>query len=40
MKQSVRKRGCLVGKALDVNYYRGKNYLEVDYQIMIITEHS
>ncbi|OAY45877.1 protein ENHANCED DISEASE RESISTANCE 2 isoform X2 [Manihot esculenta] len=33
VKQSVRKRGCLVGKALDVNYYRGKNYLEVEIDV-------
>lgn len=32
MKQSVGKKSCLVGQALEVNYFRGKNYLEVKIQ--------
>lgn len=31
VKQSVGKKACLVGQALEVNYFRGKNYLEVHY---------
>lgn len=29
MKQSVGKKACLVGQALEVHYFRGRNYLEV-----------
>ena len=29
VKQSVGKKACLVGHALEVRYTRGKNYLEV-----------
>ncbi|XP_057979622.1 protein ENHANCED DISEASE RESISTANCE 2-like [Malania oleifera] len=29
VKQSVGKKACLVGQALEVNYFRGKNYLEL-----------
>lgn len=29
VKQSVGKKACLVGQALEVHYFRGKNYLEV-----------
>ncbi|KAK6144803.1 hypothetical protein DH2020_021623 [Rehmannia glutinosa] len=29
VKQSVGKKSCLVGQALEVNYFRGKNYLEL-----------
>lgn len=29
MKQSVGKKACLVGQALEINYFRGSNYLEV-----------
>ncbi|KAI5648652.1 hypothetical protein M9H77_34657 [Catharanthus roseus] len=29
VKQSVGKKACLVGQQLDVNYYRGTNYLEL-----------
>ncbi|GAU15865.1 hypothetical protein TSUD_40860 [Trifolium subterraneum] len=29
VKQSVGKKACLVGQALEINYFRGKNYLEV-----------
>lgn len=35
VKQSVGKKACLVGQALEVHYFRGKNYLEVDYLIII-----
>uniref|UniRef100_A0A5B7ALN1 Protein ENHANCED DISEASE RESISTANCE 2-like n=1 Tax=Davidia involucrata TaxID=16924 RepID=A0A5B7ALN1_DAVIN len=33
VKQSVRKKSCLVGQALGVNYYRGKNYLELEIDV-------
>ncbi|XP_042435733.1 protein ENHANCED DISEASE RESISTANCE 2-like isoform X2 [Zingiber officinale] len=33
VKQSVGKKACLVGRALDVNYFHGTNYLEVDIDI-------
>ncbi|PQQ08721.1 protein ENHANCED DISEASE RESISTANCE 2-like [Prunus yedoensis var. nudiflora] len=29
VKQSVGKKACLVGQALEVNYFHGKNYLEL-----------
>ena len=29
VKQSVGKKACLVGQALNINYFRGENYLEV-----------
>lgn len=29
VKQSVGKKSCLIGHALEVQYYRGTNYLEV-----------
>ncbi|KAI4302326.1 hypothetical protein MLD38_038084 [Melastoma candidum] len=29
VKQSVGKKACLVGQALEMNYFRGKNYLEL-----------
>uniref|UniRef100_A0A0V0GY27 Putative ovule protein n=1 Tax=Solanum chacoense TaxID=4108 RepID=A0A0V0GY27_SOLCH len=29
MKQSVGKKSCLVGQALEVHYFRGRNYLEL-----------
>jgi len=29
VKQSVGKKACLVGQALDLHYFRGKNYLEL-----------
>ncbi|CAL9069140.1 protein ENHANCED DISEASE RESISTANCE 2-like [Musa acuminata AAA Group] len=29
VKQSVGQKACLVGQALDINYFRGSNYLEV-----------
>lgn len=33
VKQSVGKKSCLLGQALEVNYYRGKNYLELDINV-------
>ncbi|CAH8360249.1 unnamed protein product [Eruca vesicaria subsp. sativa] len=33
VKQSVGKKACLVGHALEVRYTRGKNYLEVDVDV-------
>lgn len=33
VKQSVGKKSCLLGQALEVNYFRGKNYLEVDIDV-------
>ncbi|KAL3838327.1 hypothetical protein ACJIZ3_022918 [Penstemon smallii] len=33
VKQSVGKKSCLVGQALEVNYFRGKNYLELDVDV-------
>ena len=35
VKQSVGKKACLVGQALEVRYTRGKNYLEVKDKIKI-----
>ncbi|RWR96655.1 Pleckstrin domain-containing protein [Cinnamomum micranthum f. kanehirae] len=29
VKQSVGKKACLLGRALEINYFRGKNYLEL-----------
>jgi hypothetical protein len=29
VKQSVGKKACLIGQALEINYFRGSNYLEV-----------
>lgn len=29
VKQSVGKKACLVGQALEINYFRGNNYIEV-----------
>nr|CAN74297.1 hypothetical protein VITISV_018694 [Vitis vinifera] len=29
VKQSVGKKACLVGQALEINYFQGKNYLEL-----------
>ncbi|XP_071732926.1 protein ENHANCED DISEASE RESISTANCE 2-like [Rutidosis leptorrhynchoides] len=33
VKQSVGKKSCLVGQALEVNYFRGANYLELDVDV-------
>ncbi|CAN8279344.1 unnamed protein product [Cochlearia groenlandica] len=33
VKQSVGKKACLVGQALEVRYTRGKNYLELDIDV-------
>ncbi|KAJ7560195.1 hypothetical protein O6H91_04G118000 [Diphasiastrum complanatum] len=33
VKQSVGKTACLVGEALEINYYRGENYIELDVNI-------
>lgn len=33
VKQSVGKKACLVGQALEMNYFRGKNYLELDIDV-------
>ncbi|XP_059628320.1 protein ENHANCED DISEASE RESISTANCE 2-like [Cornus florida] len=33
VKQSVGKKACLVGQALEVNYARGKNYIELDIDV-------
>lgn len=33
VKQSVGKKSCLVGQALDVLYFRGTNYLEVEIDV-------
>ncbi|KAM0042667.1 putative pleckstrin domain, START domain, protein ENHANCED DISEASE RESISTANCE 2 [Helianthus debilis subsp. tardiflorus] len=33
VKQSVGKKACLVGQALEVSYCRGKNYLELDIDV-------
>uniref|UniRef100_M1C950 Pleckstrin homology (PH) domain-containing protein / lipid-binding START domain-containing protein n=1 Tax=Solanum tuberosum TaxID=4113 RepID=M1C950_SOLTU len=33
VKQSVGKKACLVGPALEINYFRGKNYLELDINV-------
>lgn len=32
VKQSVGKKACLVGQALEINYFHGRNYLEVKYR--------
>ncbi|XP_057489631.1 protein ENHANCED DISEASE RESISTANCE 2-like isoform X2 [Actinidia eriantha] len=40
VKQSVGKKVCLVGQALEVKYNRGKNYLEVKYNILLFTYES
>lgn len=37
VKQSVGKKACLIGQALEINYFRGKNYLEVNIQALIIS---
>ncbi|KAL2471049.1 Pleckstrin-like proteiny (PH) and lipid-binding START domains-containing protein [Abeliophyllum distichum] len=33
VKQSVGKKACLIGQALEINYFRGKNYLELGVDI-------
>lgn len=33
VKQSVGKKACLVGQALEINYFRGKNYIELGVDI-------
>lgn len=33
VKQSVGKTACLLGRALEVNYYRGRNYLEIQVDV-------
>ncbi|XP_068663462.1 protein ENHANCED DISEASE RESISTANCE 2-like isoform X2 [Aristolochia californica] len=33
VKQSVGKKACLVGQALDLNYFHGSNYLEIDVDV-------
>ncbi|KAJ4803329.1 hypothetical protein LUZ62_015895 [Rhynchospora pubera] len=33
VKQSVGKKACLVGQALEINYFRGSNYLELDVDV-------
>ncbi|GAV84151.1 PH domain-containing protein/START domain-containing protein/DUF1336 domain-containing protein [Cephalotus follicularis] len=33
VKQSVGKKACLIGQALEVHYFRGKNYLEVEIDV-------
>ncbi|KAK2457681.1 hypothetical protein P8452_04438 [Trifolium repens] len=33
VKQSVGKKACLVGQALEIHYFRGKNYLELDIDV-------
>ncbi|XP_073040663.1 protein ENHANCED DISEASE RESISTANCE 2-like isoform X2 [Primulina eburnea] len=33
VKQSVGKKACLIGQVLEINYFRGKNYLELDVDI-------
>lgn len=33
VKQSVGKKACLVGQALEVNYFHGKNYIELGIDI-------
>lgn len=32
VKQSVGRKACLVGQALEMNYFQGKNYMEVNMQ--------
>jgi hypothetical protein len=36
VKQSVGKKACLVGQALEINYFRGSNYLEVGTKLILI----
>ncbi|KAL1542435.1 protein ENHANCED DISEASE RESISTANCE 2-like [Salvia divinorum] len=33
VKQSVGKKSCLLGQSLEVNYFRGNNYLELDIDV-------
>ncbi|KAB1226254.1 Protein ENHANCED DISEASE RESISTANCE 2 [Morella rubra] len=33
VKQSVGKKACLIGQALEINYFHGKNYLELGIDI-------
>ncbi|KAL9258302.1 ENHANCED DISEASE RESISTANCE 2-like protein [Drosera capensis] len=33
VKQSVGKKACLIGQALEINYFRGKNYIELGVDI-------
>lgn len=33
VKQSVGKKACLVGQALEIHYFRGKNYLELEIDV-------
>ncbi|WJX74275.1 hypothetical protein P8452_57946 [Trifolium repens] len=33
VKQSVGKKACLIGQALEINYFQGKNYLEIGIDI-------
>ncbi|KAI4334386.1 hypothetical protein L6164_019086 [Bauhinia variegata] len=33
VKQSVGKKACLIGQALEINYFQGKNYLELGVDI-------
>ncbi|XP_010521754.1 PREDICTED: protein ENHANCED DISEASE RESISTANCE 2-like isoform X2 [Tarenaya hassleriana] len=33
VKQSVGKKACLIGQALELNYFRGKNYIELGVDI-------
>ncbi|CAA3014807.1 ENHANCED DISEASE RESISTANCE 2-like [Olea europaea subsp. europaea] len=33
VKQSVRKKPCLIGQALEIRYFQGNNYLEVDIDV-------
>ncbi|KAH6814643.1 Pleckstrin homology and lipid-binding START domains-containing protein [Perilla frutescens var. frutescens] len=33
VKQSVGKKACLVGQALEINYFRGRNYIELGVDI-------
>ncbi|KAG0457251.1 hypothetical protein HPP92_022103 [Vanilla planifolia] len=33
VKQSVGKKACLIGQALEINYFRGQNYLELGVDI-------
>ena len=35
VKQSVGKKACLIGQALEINYFQGKNYLEVNIALII-----
>ncbi|KAH7547894.1 hypothetical protein JRO89_XS14G0033700 [Xanthoceras sorbifolium] len=38
VKQSVGKKACLVGQALEVHYFHGKNYLEVFLTVSLYTD--